>query len=567
VSLIPRTFINDLLARCDLVELIDARVPLRKKGNNYSACCPFHNEKTPSFTVSPTKQFYHCFGCGAHGNAISFYMDYDRLSFVEAIEQLANHLGIEVPREEGKTVTAPSNDLYTLLDQAAQYYQQQLRQYQPAVDYLKQRGLTGQIAKEFRIGYAPSGWDNLVKKFGASEQLVAAGLILKKDKGNYYDRFRDRIMFPIRDRRGRVIAFGGRTISNEDPKYLNSPETATFHKGRELYGLYEVCQATRDIRQILVVEGYMDTVALAQHGIRNVVATLGTATTGDHVQRLFSMTSDIIFCFDGDRAGQNAAWRALENALPYLQDGRSVRFLFLPEGEDPDSMVRKEGAPAFYARFEQASSLLDFLFITLSKQIDLTTIEGKASFAKRAVPLLNKLPTGMLQHMLFEQLAAKIRVDVATLKGLTQTKKEKNVLSAKKTTMVRRSPMRTAIALLLQNPQLGQSLSENPNIILAGSDLLNELITLLKQTPTLNTAALVEYWRERSEYTLVAQLASLEINIPIEGIEAEFVGVLERLKQLNREKLVEQLLQKANQSSLSQEERQQLQTLIAIDKA
>lgn len=576
MSLIPRVFINELLSRCDLIGLIDARVPLRKKGNNYTACCPFHNEKTPSFTVSPSKQFYHCFGCGAHGNALSFLMDYDRLSFVEAVEQLANHLGLEVPQEAQQTSLSPTTNLYALMEQATSYYQAQLREHPQAIAYLKQRGLTGQCAKEFRIGYAPAGWDNLLKHIGASKeavtQLLATGLIIKKADGGYYDRFRDRIMFPIRDRRGRVIAFGGRVISDEQPKYLNSPETPIFHKGRELYGLYEACQAMRDFQRLLVVEGYMDVVALAQHSIRNVVATLGTATTADHIQRLLSVTEEIIFCFDGDRAGQTAAERALEIALSLLQDGQRIQFLFLPEGEDPDSMVRKEGVEQFQARLTQAHTLADFLFATIGKQVDLTTAEGKAGFAQRAVTQINKMSAGVFQHMLFEQLARKVRMEVATLKKLTPP----IPMPAKTTTQKQRSgksrysPMRLAITLLVQNPLLIQAISEPTQfaqLTLPGSELLNEIITLLMQVSSLNTASLIEYWRERPEHALLMQLASREINIPSEGVEAEFVGILEQLKQLNREQRVDQLLQKANQGQLTDDERQQLHLLITADKS
>jgi DNA primase len=572
MSRIPREFINELLVRCDIVELIDARVPLRKKGNNYSACCPFHTEKTPSFTVSPAKQFYHCFGCGVNGNAISFLMDHDRLSFVEAVEQLATNLGLTIPQESGAATSHRQQhpDLYQLMDQVAVYYQQQLRATPQAITYLKQRGVTGQIAKEFRIGYAPSNWDSVLKKFGSSAelitQLITAGLIIKKTENNHYDRFRDRIMFPIRDRRGRVIAFGGRVIGNDEPKYLNSPETPIFHKGSELYGLFEACQATRNLTRLLVVEGYMDVIALAQHDIRNVIATLGTATTADHIQRLSRITQEIIFCFDGDRAGQAAAWRALETTLPLVQDGIQVRFLFLPEEEDPDSLVRKEGAEQFDKRIDKASSLADFLFATLSKKIDLSTAEGKARFAKNIVPLLNKLPSGVFQHMLFERLANTVRMDVNTLKNLTRSKTKSSTTTSDKKPELKRSPMRLAIALLLQNPNLAQNLPTlSETFILPGSQLLIELINLIRQTPNLNTAALIEGWRDRPEYSLLTQLATLEIGIPTQGVEQELLGTLGRLEQANRERLVEQLLAKVDQ--LTDTEKMMLQKLIAIDRA
>jgi len=370
---IPQHFIDDLLTRIDIVEVIDHRVPLKKAGHEYKACCPFHGEKTPSFTVSQVKQFYHCFGCGEHGNAISFLMDYEHMDFVEAIEALAHGAGIEVPREAGTDQAPQSSNqaAYDLLEQTAQYYQQQLRDHaeaQRAVDYLKERGLTGEVAARFGIGFAPPGWDNLTRALGndkkIQQELLNTGLVIERnDSSGIYDRFRDRIQFPIHDRRGRTIGFGGRVINKDDtPKYLNSPETPVFHKGRELYGLYEARKAMRKLVRILVVEGYMDVVALAQFDINYAVATLGTATTHDHLETLFRTVPEIIFCFDGDRAGRQAAWRALENTLPVLRDGRAARFLFLPDGEDPDSQVRKTGKTGFEAAMDQATHLSDFFF-------------------------------------------------------------------------------------------------------------------------------------------------------------------------------------------------------------
>lgn len=587
MSLIPRNFINELLARSDIVELIDTRVPLRKKGNNYSACCPFHNEKTPSFTVSAPKQFYHCFGCGANGNAISFLMDYDRLSFVEAIEQLAAQLGMTVPRESGAAPTTIQQhpDLYPLMEKVTQFYQQQLRQHQPAIDYLKQRGLSGHIAKEFRIGYAPAEWDAVLKNFNQTTDLMTTGLIIKKTEQNYYDRFRDRIMFPIRDRRGRIIGFGGRVLDNkEEPKYLNSPETAIFHKGTELYGIFEACQASRNITRLLVVEGYMDVVALAQHDIRYAVATMGTATTADHIQRLFRISQEVIFCFDGDRAGQAAAWKALETTLPLMQDGWQVRFLFLPEGEDPDSLVRKEGKEQFSIRLDKATSLTDYLFSHLHKQADVSSAEGKARFAKLAIPLINKLPAGVFQQLLFERLANAVRMDVSTLKNFTHSNSKTitTITSSKKSATPKRSAMRLALALLLQHPNLIHSLLDtDEKLILPGSEVLTELIHLIKQTPDLNTAAIIEYWRDRPEHALLAQLASWEIGVPADGIEQEFMGTMLFLQRLNREKIMERfsanidqlsvdekrvLLKLNKDTALTDDEKVVLQKILAMDR-
>src|SRR5579872_2017551 len=408
---IPQQFIEELLSRADIVALIDSRVPLKKQGREYAACCPFHNEKSPSFFVSPVKQFYHCFGCGAHGTALSFLMEYEHMEFPEAVRELAELTGLEVPVEQGENPTSSNAPLYEALDKAANYYREQLKQAPVAIDYLKGRGLTGEIAKEFGLGYVPAGWDNLLKAIGKDEAavkaLLAAGMLIEKQgEHRYHDRFRERVMFPIRDGRGRIIGFGGRVLGKGEPKYLNSPETALFHKGRELYGLYEARQALRDIPRLLVVEGYMDVVALAQYGVRYAVATLGTSTTEEHLKKLFRVAPEVVFCFDGDRAGRAAAWRALENALPEAQDGRQIRFLFLPEGEDPDTLVRKEGREAFEARMTKgAVPLSDYLLDSLETQTDMGTTEGRARLVSLAKPLLARLPQGVFRSMLKYELA------------------------------------------------------------------------------------------------------------------------------------------------------------------
>jgi DNA primase len=370
---IPRQFIDELMLRSDIVEVIDARVPLKKAGKDYKACCPFHQEKTPSFTVSADKQFYHCFGCGQHGTVIGFLMEYDRMSFPEAVEELARRAGMEIPKEAGTFEPEPSGDLLELLREASRFYRAQLREHPPAIEYLKQRGITGEVARDFELGYAPESWDSLVRALGkdnnAREAMVRAGLAVKKDGGGYYDRFRARVMFPIYDHRGRIVGFGGRIIDKGEPKYLNSPETPLFHKGRELYGLFRARDAIRRSGRVMVVEGYMDVVAVAQSGIDYVVATLGTATTRDHLERLFRHASEVVFCFDGDRAGREAAWRALETTLDVLRDGWQASFLFLPDGEDPDTLVRKEGREAFEARLGKATALADFMFQGLSAKV------------------------------------------------------------------------------------------------------------------------------------------------------------------------------------------------------
>ncbi|KAF1067369.1 MAG: DNA primase [Pseudomonas citronellolis] len=416
-GLIPQSFIDDLLNRTDILDVVSSRIQLKKTGKNYSACCPFHKEKTPSFTVSPDKQFYYCFGCGAGGNALGFIMDHDSLDFPQAVEELAKRAGMDIPREEGrrgKPRQPTDSPLYPLLTAAADYYRQALKSHparKAAVAYLRGRGLTGEIARDFGLGFAPPGWDNLFKHLSGDnlqhKAMLDAGLLVENpDSGKRYDRFRDRVIFPIRDSRGRVIAFGGRVLGDDKPKYLNSPETPVFHKGQELYGLYEARKNNRDLDEIMVVEGYMDVIALAQQGIRNAVATLGTATSEEHVKRLFRLVPNILFCFDGDQAGRNAAWRALESALPQLQDGRKVRFLFLPEGEDPDSLVRAEGPDAFRARLvQQAQPLADYFFQQLQEEADPSTLEGKAHLATLAGPLLEKIPGNTLRLLMRQRLA------------------------------------------------------------------------------------------------------------------------------------------------------------------
>lgn len=412
---IPQYFLDDLLARIDIVDVVDQRVKLKKTGRNYSACCPFHKEKTPSFSVSPDKQFYYCFGCGASGNAIGFLMDFDHLDFPQAVDTLAGQLGLEVPHEQGPKRRGPDHsELYALMDRAVEHFDRQLKHHNQspgAAHYLKQRGLNAETCKAFGIGFAPPGWDNLQKELATSpekeKQLITTGMLVhNEDSDRIYDRFRDRIMFPIRDSRGRYIAFGGRVLGDEKPKYLNSPESPIFHKGRELYGLYEARQANRKLNRIIVVEGYMDVVALAQQGITNSVATLGTATTPEHMQKLYKVVPEVVFCFDGDDAGRRAAWKALESTLPQMEDGRQARFLFLPQGEDPDSMVRKEGPEPFTQRIkDQALSLDSFLFRELEDGLDLNTMDGRARLAKLAQPYLKQLPEGMFHQLLIKKLS------------------------------------------------------------------------------------------------------------------------------------------------------------------
>lgn len=571
---IPQEFINELLARVDIVQLIDARVALRKKGKNYIACCPFHAEKTPSFTVTPEKQFYYCFGCSVGGNALSFLMEYEKLSFVEAVNSLAEQMGMEVPQQAKHQEYKISSNLYGLLEEVAQFYAKELRTNMSAINYLKQRGLSGEIAKKFNLGYAPDAWDTLLKTFNKqTENLFAAGLIIKKTEGQtYYDRFRDRILFPIRDRRGRVIGFGGRVLTQQEPKYLNSPETVLFHKGKELYGLYETFQANRQLERILVVEGYMDVLALFKADLPFAVATLGTATSRDQISRLMSYTQEIIFCFDGDTAGKKAAWRVLEQSLELLTDGYILRFLLLPNGEDPDSLLQKKGRIEFINRLQQAQSFGEFLFNYLLTQVDINQLEGKARLAKLAVPLIKKLTVGVIQHKLFEQLAALVNMDVVTLKKVTNieslsTKKMQYRLSNPKK-VNRSSPMRLAITLLVQFPSIVKSLSEDQCLTLSGlklpgSDFLVQLFLLLKKNPELNSAMLLEYWRDdESRYKILKQLINASLAIPEAGVQAEFHDVLKHLKKSVAAGQIDKLFQQGKQSGLNEEEKKHLYHLM-----
>ncbi|MDG4597686.1 MAG: DNA primase [Candidatus Contendobacter sp.] len=567
---IPQEFLDQLLNRVDLVEIVNSRVPLRRAGREFMACCPFHAEKTPSFSVSPSKQFYHCFGCGAHGNAIGFLMAYERLEFLDAVEDLARHAGLEVPHAGGG-----GDSFRALLEriiQADRFFRQQLRAHptrQRAVDYLRQRGLTGQIANVFGIGYAPPGWDNLCHALRAegvpAEELLAAGLASRDEQGRLRDRFRDRIIFPIRDRRGRVIAFGGRALDGDTtPKYLNSPETSLFRKGAELYGLYEARARTRSLSRLVVVEGYMDVVALAQHGVGYAVATLGTATTAEHVERLFRTVNELVFCFDGDRAGRAAGWRALDAALPFLRDGRQVGFLFLPEGEDPDTLVRREGQAAFEQRLEQAVPLADYLFAELRGQTDPETLAGRARLAELARPLLEKLPDGHFRDLMAERLRREAGLTATRLRPPPTTTRR-----ADQNPQLVRTPLRKAIALLLHRPELARQAMVNDSAPLNGNEpgvkLLAKLIEILRDHPQLNVAALLERYRDTPEGAILERLAAWEPEAPTEGFQfdTEFADILTYLRRRDdpRERLPDILLRRGVPSALSAEEREALRNL------
>jgi DNA primase len=569
---IPQTFIDELVSRVDIVELIHARVPLKKAGRDYHACCPFHSEKTPSFTVSPAKQFYHCFGCGAHGTALGFLMEFDKLEFREAVKVLAEQAGVEVPDTGEKSDGAGFGPLYSALEQAAALYRRQLKDSPRAVEYLKKRGLTGEIAAEFGIGYAPEAWDTVTKALGGDaagrDALVAAGMAIKRDSGTgFYDRFRDRIMFPIRDNRGRVIAFGGRVIDQGEPKYLNSPETPLFHKGRELYGLYEARQAQRELSRLIVVEGYMDVVALAQSGIRYAVATLGTATTAEHLNRLFRVVDEVAFCFDGDRAGRAAAWRALENALPAVQDGRELKFLFLPEGEDPDTLVRKEGREAFEARLGGAKPLSEYFVEQLSAQVDLATAEGQAKLFQLAKPLLARLPESAYRTLLEDRLGTLTKLGAARLAGRVSAPAPAG-RGDRPATRPSRSPMltapRRAIALLLQSPALA-GIVEDPASLRSldppGTELLADLIEFFRARPGTRAAAALEHWRGTEKGGHLEKLATLTLETPEVAVEADFRGLIENFRRLPLDKRYAELKAR-DPRTLTPDERAEFNSLL-----
>ncbi len=576
---IPQHFIDELLNRIDIVDVIDSRVPLRKAGRDFQARCPFHEEKNPSFTVSQNKQFYHCFGCGAHGSAINFLMEYEHLDFIEAIKELAQKAGVALPTtEEDSTHKAVDKDLYSATQEAADFFRQQLRSHADsakAVNYLKARGLTGQIASEFGIGFAPPGWDNLIKAIGGSaqrqSQLATTGMTIEKEPGRYYDRFRNRIMFPIRDRRGRIIAFGGRVIDNNDtPKYLNSPESPLFHKGKELYGLYEVRQALRQIDRLLVVEGYMDVVALAQHGIRYAVATLGTALTTDHIKPLFHTTQEVIFCFDGDRAGRDAAWKALDIMLPELKGGRTARFMFLADGEDPDTLVREIGPESFEQQIDKACPLSHFLVDHLLLQIDKSSMDWHSQLLDLALPKLSKISNVLSRRKIIGALALDVSMSEIDLMRLLGEKPLNQNNGNAPVEQRKLSPVRTAITLLLNQPQLAQTATQ-PQRYLAltepGIRLLVELLELGQANPHINCGTILEHWRDRPEAKHLSKLARAHINTPIEGMEAEFQGVLRLLDRQRVEQEYEQLLRKSETGQLTQEEKLRIGQLQAEKRA
>lgn len=578
---IPRQFIDDLLARADIVELVDGRVPLKKAGKNYQACCPFHNEKSPSFTVSQDKQFYHCFGCGEHGNAISFLMEFDRLDFVDAIEELASHCGVEVVREENNVSPAQQRqqqqiyqqkqDDYELMNQISRFYQQQLKastDKDTAINYLKGRGLSGEVVKRFSIGYISDAWDGMMKVFSshgkANQQLVDLGMAIQGDKNRPYDRFRGRIMFPIRDKRGRVIGFGGRVLGDEKPKYLNSPETRVYHKGQELYGLYEAKQANKNLERLVVVEGYMDVVALAQHGVDYAVASLGTATTFEQLQTMFRTVKEVICCYDGDRAGRDAAWRAMENALPLIRDGFSLKFVFVPDGEDPDSLIRDQGQQAFEKILDEAMPLSQFLFEKFLEDNAVKTTEEKVASINKLQPYIHRLPDSMLKNEINEEMAAQFGLNSEKrLRELQKINANPVQKVVRKNTKI--TPVRLAIALLVEHPHIVKELGDTSvlePLNVPGVDLLTQLLKLCQQNPEIKTAQLLEYFRDTAEGKQLSKLMCWQHHVEADAAADVFLDSIEKLLNDFVEKRAEFLLQKARVKQITPQERQELQAIL-----
>ena len=565
---IPDAFIDDLLARTDIVEVIGTRVPLKRQGKEYSARCPFHDERSPSFTVSQTKQFYHCFGCGAHGTAISFLMNYDRLEFLDAVDELAKRVGMEVPKEAQKRdENDDSRDMYAALDAAAKFFQRQLESSDKAKAYLDGRGVDAAIRAQFSIGFAPDGFSALKDALGTDERRIKlldkTGMLSKSDSGRVYDKFRDRVMFPIHDRRGRVIAFGGRVLQKDDgPKYLNSPETPLFHKGRELYGLWQVRQANQKIERLVVVEGYMDVVSLFQYGVTQAVATLGTATTPDHAELLFRNSPDVYFCFDGDAAGQRAAWKALESVLPRMKDGRQAFFLFLPDGEDPDSIVRSEGAAGFDVRLQQATPLSQFFFDELGKDVKLSTLDGKARLAERAKPLLAQIPEGAFGDLMRQRLGE--ITGVGAQQPSAQPAKPKPAPRVVATTQ-KRSLVRAAISVLLQQPSLGLAL-EPPygfkDLKQPGVELLVELLSLVHARPEITTGALLQHFAERDELNALQKLASHALPGNDAIWRMELLDAVVQLEKQTVEQRIEELQAKNRDGGLDEADKYELRALL-----
>jgi DNA primase len=569
-------FKSDVLERTDILDLVNARVPLTKTGSTYKARCPFHDEKTPSFIVTPSRQTYHCFGCGVHGNAIDFLIEYDHMSFREAVVELAQRAGMQVPTGAKAAPLGPDpRPLYNLLEQADRLYRRQLRQHPQAhraADYLKGRGLTGEVAAAFGLGFAPPGWNFLLNTLGSNapgrEGLIRCGLVIEQE-GKSYDRFRNRIMFPIRDRRGRITGFGGRALGDDRPKYLNSPETPVYHKGRELYGLFEAQKANHKLERLLVVEGYMDVIALAQFGITYAVAALGTAVTDAHLEQLFRFASETVFCFDGDRAGHEAAWKTLLTVRPRAGN-REIRFLFLPQGEDPDTLVRQEGAERFEKLVRGSVPVDEYLYKHLTKNLDRNSLRAGDLLVEKAIPLLKSMPPNNLTKKLILELADKADISPLQLDVHNQLRDSRQRGWHRPSATRRMTPVRLAIALLLQHPGIAPKASEAADdwrtLDRPGIGLLMQLLDLISDFPNITAGILIEQWRDTETASHLQRLSdpSLLRDIPEEGQAAEFLGALKALNREAREMEGERLYKRASPSQLDDEEKRRLRGLLSV---
>ncbi len=569
--MIPESFIQELLNRVDVVEVVDKKVQLKKAGANFVACCPFHKEKTPSFSVSPSKQFYHCFGCGAHGSAISFLIEYDGMTFVEAVNELANAAGLKVPNEQ--TINPKAVKEHQKLEQVMQsaniFFQKQLRQSKKAIDYLKARGLTGEIAKEFGIGYAPEGWANLEKHIPNCDtsDLINAGLAQKNEQGKLYDRFRDRIIFPIINEKKEVIGFGGRVINPEDtPKYYNSPETPLFQKSYELYGLINARKAIREKNYVLVVEGYMDVVALAQHGVKNAVATLGTATTQFHIKKLMRYTQEVVFCFDGDHAGKEAAWRALNNALEALNDNLNLKFLFLPNNHDPDSYIREHSNENFEEMVEASLPFSEYLIKYLTQNNDLSSQEKKVKLLNEVEPILKKINASKLKLLLRKKIATLLELNSQDMNQIFGAATSNKASVQKNIFLANRSQKRKFCLLMLLEPS---SIRQEDSILFDSDSLDDELgraiIGIAKDLGEKRTANIMFGLESRFDKNVISeinhQLGSFDMNL---DLKEELAALSLNLQQkgsskTNLSKL--NLLKGKSISSLTAEERNFLQNM------
>ena len=613
---LQQAFIDQILDRTDIVDVVDRRVKLKKAGKNYSACCPFHQEKTPSFSVNPEKQFYYCFGCGAGGNALGFIMDYERMEFREAIESLAQAAGIDMPAEEVDSAPQVDNQkpLYESMERATKLYEGFLRQHKDrgrVVDYLKRRGLSGEVARDFRLGFAPEGWDNLMQTLPDEASVghaLTAGLLIENDKGRKYDRFRDRVIFPIVNQRGKVIAMGGRVLGDGKPKYLNSPETPLFSKSHELYGLHHIRKFAKNLSRIVVVEGYMDVIALAQFGIHYAVATLGTSVGKPHLELLFRRVEQVVFCFDGDDAGRKAAFRGMEAALPMMEDGRQVKFLFLPEGEDPDTVVRSKGAPHLEHMFDTAAPLEQFLFEQMGAGIDLTTMDGKARLSKLVAPYINQIPDGVYKTLLFKSLAERTDMDVESLRRLREVQETPITSESSHNDYSDMSPppkeddydqfgnrllsdqdeanpyddmtqvaeidsgfndgvLMRALGLIVLHPPAALLVADEviPDSSDRTASLLREVVSLVRETPEMSTAALLGYWTNTDEGEALSAAAAKEVIDTESEINEHLLAILNKLSRDRRANLLRTRaheLKAVPYTELNNEQKRELVTLM-----